>query len=296
MGGGSVIDGGKAIAALMVNEGDPLDYLEVIGEGKPLVNPSIPLIAVPTTAGTGSEVTRNAVLASHEHRVKVSLRSSFLLPTVALVDPELTRDLPPELTASTGMDALTQVLEPFVSKMSNPFTDIFCKEGLKRIARSFVRAFEDGADIAAREDMAFASLLGGLALANAKLGAVHGFAGPLGGMISGPHGAICARLLPRVMEVNIRALEDRAPASEALVRYQEIARILAQRLSATGKDGVDWVRELSDRLGIRPLRDFGLEKRHIPVVIEKASRSSSMKGNPIALTETEMEEILLKAL
>jgi alcohol dehydrogenase class IV len=296
IGGGSVIDGGKAIAALVVNEGDPLDFLEVIGEGEPLVNPSIPFIAVPTTAGTGSEVTRNAVLASREHSVKVSLRSPSMLPRIALVDPELTCSLPPELTASTGMDALTQVLEPFVSRMSNPFIDTFCKEGLKRVARSLERAYEDGNDLAAREDMAFASLMGGLALANAKLGAVHGFAGPLGGMFPGPHGAICARLLPYVMEMNIRAMKKRNSTNEALERYQEIARILTQRESAVDMDGVNWVKELSDRLRIRPLRDFGLEKRHIPVAIEKAYLSSSMKGNPIELTKEELEEVLLEAL
>jgi len=296
MGGGSVIDGGKAIAALIANEEDPLNYLEIIGDGKPLANPSIPFIAIPTTAGTGSEVTRNAVLSSPEHRVKVSLRSPTMLPRLALIDPELTCSLPPELTASTGMDALTQVLEPFVSRFSNPFTDILCKEGMMRAARSLERAYQHGEDLTAREDMAFTSLLGGLALANAKLGAVHGFAGPLGGMIHGPHGAICARLLPFVMEVNVRALKDRAPESNALARYEEISRILTGKGSATIIDGVNWVRELCERLGISPLRNFGLEKGHFSEAVEKASRSSSMKGNPISLTEEEMGEILLKAL
>jgi alcohol dehydrogenase class IV len=296
IGGGSVIDGGKAIAALVVNEGNPMDYLEVIGKGQPLKYPSLPFIAVPTTAGTGSEVTQNAVLTSREHRVKISLRSPSMLPRIALVDPELTCSLSPELTASTGMDAFTQVLEPFVSKMSNPFTDLFCIEGMKRVSRSLVKAFDYGDDLDAREDMAFASLMGGLALANAKLGAVHGFAGPLGGMIPGPHGAICARLLPFVIETNIRAMRRRAPADQAIERYQEIARILTRRESATSSDGVNWVKELSNRLGIRALRDFGLEKKDIPIAIEKASRSSSMKGNPIALTKAELEEILLEAM
>jgi alcohol dehydrogenase class IV len=296
IGGGSVIDGGKAIAALMVNEGGPLNYLEVIGKGEPMFNPSIPFIAVPTTAGTGSEVTRNAVLASKKHKVKVSLRSPFMLPRIALVDPELTCSLPPDLTASTGMDALTQVLEPYVSKESNPFVDILCKEGMKRASRSLEKAFDNGKDLAAREDMSFVSLLGGLALANAKLGAVHGFAGPLGGMIPGPHGAICARLLPFVMEINIQVLLSRAPASPALRRYDEIGTILTGSESATMKDAVDWVMELCEKLEIRPLRDFGLKKGQFPEAVEKASRSSSMKGNPILLTEQELEEILIKAL
>jgi alcohol dehydrogenase class IV len=296
IGGGSVMDGGKAIAALMVNEGNPLDYLEVIGKGEPLVHPSLPIIAVPTTAGTGSEVTRNAVLASQEHRVKVSLRSSTMLPRIALVDPEMTFGLPSDLTATTGMDALTQVLEPYVSKKSNPFVDILCKEGMRRAARSLEEVYENGHDLAAREDMAFTSLLGGMALANAKLGAVHGFAGPLGAMISGPHGAICARLLPYVMERNIRALVNRAPECPAIGRYQEISGILTGRESATMMDGVEWIMELCDKLEIPPLRDFGLKEEQFPEVIRKASRSSSMKGNPIILTEQELEEILIQAL
>ena len=186
-GGGSVIDAGKAIAALATNLGDPLDFLEVVGRGQPLRAAPLPFIAIPTTAGTGAEVTRNAVLAVPEQRVKVSLRSPLMLPRVALVDPELTLGLPPALTASTGLDALTQLLEPFVSGRANPFTDALCRDGLRRCARSLRRAFHDGQDAAAREDMALASLFGGLALANAGLGAVHGFAGPIGGMFPAPH-------------------------------------------------------------------------------------------------------------
>jgi alcohol dehydrogenase class IV len=196
LGGGSVLDTGKAIAALLANGGEPLDYLEVIGRGRPLRKPAAPFIAIPTTAGTGAEVTRNAVLKSTEHQVKVSLRSPTMLPTLALVDPELTASMPPAVTASTGLDALTQVMEPYVSNKANPLTDALCREGMRRAARSLRRAYEDGRDAAAREDMAQASLFGGLALANAKLGAVHGFAGPLGGMFPAPHGVVCARLVP----------------------------------------------------------------------------------------------------
>ena len=211
LGGGSVLDSGKAIAALLTNGGDPLDYLEVIGRGQALARPAAPYIAIPTTAGTGSEVTRNAVLASPEHRVKVSLRSPLMLPRLAIVDPELTYSLPPSITASTGLDALTQLIEPYVCNSANPLTDALCREGIVRVARSLQRAYEDGKDPTAREDMALASLFGGLALANAKLGAVHGFAGPLGGLFPAPHGAICARLLPSVMKANVRALQARAP-------------------------------------------------------------------------------------
>ncbi|HEY4722033.1 MAG TPA: iron-containing alcohol dehydrogenase, partial [Anaerolineae bacterium] len=165
-GGGSAIDTGKAIAALFTNSGNVLDYLEVIGRGRSLTQSALPYIAIPTTAGTGSEVTRNAVLASPQHRVKASLRSPLMLPRVALIDPELTYTLPPSVTASTGLDALTQLIEPYVSIKANPLIDAICREGMQRAARSLPRAYENGADPAAREDMSLASLFGGLALAN----------------------------------------------------------------------------------------------------------------------------------
>jgi alcohol dehydrogenase class IV len=295
-GGGSVLDTGKAVAILLTNGGDPLDYLEVIGGGQPLTRPAAPYIAIPTTAGTGAEVTRNAVLASPEHRVKVSMRSPLMLPRLALVDPELTHTLPPEVTASTGLDALTQVLEPYVSKRANPMTDALCREGMRRAARSLRQAYEHGDDAAAREDMALVSLFGGLALANAKLGAAHGFAGPLGGMFSAPHGAICGRLLPHVMVVNVRALQERQPGSEALRRYDEVARILTGNPSATADDGVAWVQELCEALWVPPLASYGVTAEDVPLLIEKAAVSSSMKGNPIELTPGEMGEILTRAL
>ena len=216
--GGSAIDAAKAIAALLTNDGELFDYLEVIGRAKPLTQPSAPCICIPTTAGTGAEVTRNAVLSSLKHRVKVSLRSPFMLPRLAVIDPELTVDLPPKLTATTGLDALTQLIEPFVSIRANPLTDALCREGIQRVARSLRRACETGAP-EAREDLALASLFSGLALANAGLGSVHGFASPIGGMFAAPHGAICAALLPHVMTTNIAALRERTSDSKALARY-----------------------------------------------------------------------------
>jgi alcohol dehydrogenase class IV len=294
-GGGSVLDTGKAIAALLTNGGAPLDYLEVIGRGQSLARPAAPYIAIPTTAGTGSEVTRNAVLASSEHGVKVSLRSPLMLPRVAVVDPGLTHSLPPEVTASTGLDALTQVMEPYVSNRANPMTDGVCREGMRRAARSLGRAYENGDDPAAREDMAVASLFGGLALANAGLGAVHGFAGPLGGMFHAPHGSICATLLPHVMAVNVQALQERHPDSEALQRYDEVARILTGNATATAIDAVTWVRDLCEALQVPSLASHGLTRADFPVLIEKASAASSMRGNPIELTPDEMREILARA-
>ena len=295
-GGGSVIDAGKAIAALLTNGGDPLDYLEVVGRGQPVTKRSAPYIAVPTTAGTGAEVTRNAVLASPEHRVKVSLRSPLILPHVAVVDPLLTHSMPPAVTAGTGLDALTQVLEPYVSALANPLADTVCREGLMRSSRSLRRAFEDGADAGARLDMALASLFGGLALANAKLGAVHGFAGVLGGMYGAPHGVICGRLLPFVTEVNIRALQARDRDNPALARYDEIARIVTGKAWAAADDGIAWIQALGDALQVPGLAAYGLAPADFPVIVEKTSRSSSMRGNPIKLTRAEMTNILEQAL
>jgi alcohol dehydrogenase class IV len=295
-GGGSALDTGKAIAAMLTNDGALVDYLEVIGHAKALTKPSAPFIAIPTTAGTGSEVTRNAVLSSPQHRIKVSLRSPFLLPRIALVDSELTYDLPPALTASTGLDALTQLIEPYVCSRANPMTDALCVEGLRRAARSLRLAFENGRDTAAREDMAAASLFGGLALANAGLGAVHGFAGPVGGLFPAPHAAVCAALLPLVMEANLRALGARQPASETIRRYDEAARFLTGNASAGAREGVEWARRLIDDLKIPRLGSYGIRSEHVADIVEKAANASSMKANPIALTRAELAEILEQAL
>ena len=296
IGGGSVIDGAKAIAALLTNEGEPLDYLEVVGKGLPLQNAPAPYIAIPTTAGTGAEVTRNAVLAVPEHRVKASLRSALMLPDLAIVDPELTYSMPPSITAVTGLDALTQLIEPYVSHLANPLTDALCREGIQRAGRSLRRAYENGSDHDARNDMALASLMGGLALANAKLGAVHGFAGPLGGMFFAPHGAVCARLLPYAMETNVKALQSRQPKNPALQRYTEIAHILTGDPAATAQDGVHWIQALCADLHIPGLSTYGLTTKDIPMVINKSKNASSMKGNPISLSEIELAHILEQSL
>jgi alcohol dehydrogenase class IV len=296
IGGGSAIDAGKALAAMIANPGDPLDYLEVIGRGQPLPHASAPFIAIPTTAGTGSEVTRNAVLASPEHRVKASLRSASMLPRLAIVDPELTLDLPAAITASTGLDALTQLIEPYLSVRANPMTDLFCTEGIARAATALPRVWENGHDREARAGMAWASLLGGLALANAGLGAVHGFAAPVGCMFPAPHGAICAAVLPHAMAVNLRALNARAPASQARRRFDEVARMLTGSLQATASEGVEWITDLCRRLEIRPLRAYGVAGTDIASLVEKAAKASSMKGNPIQLTTGELQEIIAAAI
>jgi alcohol dehydrogenase class IV len=295
-GGGSVIDAAKAIAAMLTNPGDPLDYLEVIGQGKPLAHAAAPCIAIPTTAGTGSEVTRNAVLASPEHRVKASLRSAGMIPRLALVDPELTAGLPRPLTASTGLDALTQLIEPYVSVRANAMTDLICVEGIRRAAISLPRAWEDGSDREARAGMSWASLLGGMALANSGLGAVHGFAAPVGGMFPAPHGAVCAAILPHAMEINLDALHSRMPESDALKRYETAARLLTGMPHATAEDGAWWISELVQKLEVPPLREYGVADADVPDLVEKASKASSMKGNPIVLTSEELAEIITRAI
>jgi alcohol dehydrogenase class IV len=291
-GGGSVIDAAKAIAALITNRAPLRDYLEVVGRGRPITERPAPLIAIPTTAGTGAEVTRNAVLMVEEERVKVSLRSALMLPTVALVDPVLTYSLPPAVTASSGLDALTQCIEPFTSSQANPLTDGIAREGIRRAAGALRRAYHDGGDVGARSDMCIASLCGGLSLANAKLGAVHGFAAPLGGMFPAPHGAVCARLLPRVAAMNVHALRERDPHSPALERYDEVARLLTATPHARAEDGVAWLRELVDELGIPPLSVYGVTAGDIARVVAQARKASSMAGNPIVLTDGELEDVL----
>jgi alcohol dehydrogenase class IV len=296
VGGGSAMDLAKAVAALATNRGDPRDYLEVIGRGRTLERPSLPVVAIPTTAGTGSEVTRNAVLLSRQDRVKVSLRSPLMLPVAALVDPDMIAGAPASVLVASGLDALSQLIEPFISARANPLTDALSREGIRRSARAIRRAVLDGADASAREDLALASLLGGLCLANAGLGAVHGIAAPAGGLLEAPHGAICAALLAPAMAVNLRALELREPANPSLARFQEIGGLLTGRPQASAEDGVTWLEDLRRDLGVAGLGRLGLVAGQIPALVERAKAASSMKGNPLPLTDEEIAEITTRAL
>jgi alcohol dehydrogenase class IV len=296
IGGGSAIDAGKAIAAMATNGGEPLEFLEVVGKGRALANPPLPFIAIPTTAGTGSEVTRNAVLGSTEHGVKASLRSPLMLPRVALVDPELTYGLPPTVTAYTGLDALTQLIEPYVSARANPMTDALCVDGMGRAAGALRRAYHDGRDREARREMALASLFGGLALANSGLGVVHGFASPLGGEWKAPHGALCAALLPHGMAANVAALQARAAGHPALERYAAIARIITGRREARAEDGIEWIRSLCAELNVPPLRAWGITEADLPGVVDQAAKASSMQANPLPLTSQELLAVGMAAL
>ena len=292
-GGGSAIDAGKAVAAMITNDGELLDYLEVIGRGRPLTKPSAPFIAIPTTSGTGAEVTRNAVLGSPEHRVKVSLRSPLMLPRVALVDPALTLDLPPAITASTGLDALTQLLEAHVSIRANPMTDALCEQGIRIAARSLEKTFTTPHDLAAREDMALAAMYSGIALANAGLGAVHGFAAPIGGMFPAPHGAVCAALLSHVWKANLAAVIERGTDAQRL-RFEKASHLLTGNEDASA--AVTWLQNIRTRLLIPPLRSYGIAEDHLDQIISRAQQASSMKANPVVLTDLQLKDILHAAL
>ncbi|HOX42092.1 MAG TPA: iron-containing alcohol dehydrogenase [Myxococcota bacterium] len=295
LGGGSVLDAGKAIAGLVANGGQALDYLEGLGRGQALGRPALPQVAVPTTAGTGSEVTRNAVLGSPSHRRKASLRSHHLLPRLAVVDPALGLSLPPEITAASGLDALTQLLEAFVCARANPLVDALCREGLARSARSLRRACQAPGDLAARTDLSLAALLSGLALANAGLGAVHGLAGVLGGLLGAPHGALCAALLPHALRVNTRALRARDPQAPALAKLREAAGLLTGQAGAGPEDLADWAERLTTDLEVPRLRRLGLAPEAHAEVAAQAATASSMKANPVALDLAELVEILRAA-
>ena len=292
IGGGSVIDTAKATAAVLTNGGELIDYLEVVGKGKIVNNRCAPLVAIPTTAGTGSEVTRNAVITIPDKRVKVSMRSNLILPWVVIVDPRLTLSIPPQVTASTGMDAFIQVIEPYVSSRANLMTDILCLEGISKAAAFLRRVYYHGDDLEARTNMCFVSLMGGLALANAGLGAVHGIASVIGGMYPAPHGEVCASLLTAVMRANISALMSRTPESRVIQRYERIAHLVTGNSKASFSDGIEWFIKLCQDLEIPRLKRLGVKKDEFPQIVISSKLSSSIKSNPIELTDSELLEIL----
>jgi alcohol dehydrogenase class IV len=296
-GGGSALDVAKAAAVLGISGNDPLDHLEVIGAGRPIDAPGLPCVAVPTTAGTGSEVTRNSVLSGSG--VKASLRSPLLLPKVAVVDPDLLVGVPQPTIATSGMDALSQLIEPLLSRRANPFTDALARDGIRRSARSLRRAYEEGMeDAAVREDLALASLFSGMCLANAGLGAVHGLAAAAGARFSAPHGAVCAAVLAAAVEVNLRALRERAPEHPALPRLTEMATLLTGRPEATPEDGIAWLEQLTATLSIPGLASYGLDQAEIgeiDAVVAAAQKASSMRGNPIELSDEEVREIVTRS-
>jgi alcohol dehydrogenase class IV len=282
IGGGSVIDAGKAIAAMATQPRDLMRYIEVIGEGKALDVAPLPFIAVPTTAGTGAEATRNAVIASDAHRVKASLRHVSMLPRVALIDPVLARGVPPAVTAASGMDALTQCLEALVCSRAQPMTDALCVDGIQRAMRSLEKAFHQGDDLDAREDMALCALYSGMALANAGLGAVHGFAAPIGGMFHAPHGAVCAALLAPVWAANAKRVVNRE-------KFDRVDAML-------GGGAVAFLQSMTERLSIPKLHTWGIQESDLDEIARKATAASSMKANPVVLAHEELLEVLHEAM
>ncbi len=292
LGGGSVMDGAKAIAAMTTNEGELFRYLEVVGEGRPIESRPLPCIAVPTTAGTGSEVTKNAVLASHEHQVKVSLRHPWMMPILALVDPGLCFSCPASITAASGLDALTQVIEPFLSCLANVFTDSLCRTAIPMAMRTLPLAYKDPQNRQAREAMSHVSVCGGLALANAGLGAVHAVAGPMGGMSGASHGQICARLLPEVLRANELALRTRMPESPVLPKFRELALMLVPESQGEMHVALSELNKMIARMGIPSLSQMGLKSDQLDELVGKSLKASSMKGNPIQLNTEELLGVL----
>ncbi|MTD99013.1 iron-containing alcohol dehydrogenase [Paracoccus sp. YIM 132242] len=290
LGGGAVIDAGKAIAALVPATRPMLDHLEVVGQGLPLDHPPLPFVAIPTTAGTGAEVTRNAVIGVPDHRRKVSLRDARMLPRLAIVDPALTDGCPRAVTLASGLDAITQVIEPYVCTRANPLTDALCRDAIPRGLAAIRRLMEaENAD--ARDDMAWVSLCGGLALANAGLGAVHGLAGPLGGLTGVPHGAICGALLPHVLLANCRAATD--PATTR--RLDQIARWIGAAFDTPHASMAEAARALADwshRAGLPALSALGIGPEAQEAAAAAAASSSSMKANPAALTASDLRRIM----
>ena len=294
-GGGSALDVAKAVAVLALSGTDPTDHLEVIGAGHPIERPGLPCVAVPTTAGTGSEVTRNSVLSGGG--VKASLRSPLILPKVALVDPELLVGVPKPTIAASGMDALSQLIEPLLSKRANPFSDALARDGIRRSARSLRRGYEEGMEESGvREDLALASLFSGMCLANSGLGAVHGLAAAAGARLSAPHGAVCAAVLAAVMDVNLRALRERAREDPALPRMTEVATLLTGLPEATPEDAIAWLQELTAALSIPGLASYGLNQDEIAPMVAAGQQASSMRGNPIELRDEEVTEIITRSL
>jgi alcohol dehydrogenase class IV len=292
LGGGSVMDAGKAIAAMMTNPGNLMDYLEVVGKGNSVNIQGLPVINIPTTAGTGSEITRNSVILVPEGKVKVSMRGKGMVAAIALIDPELTYRLSPETTATTGMDALTQVIEAYMSNSANPISDAYAIEGIRRGAESVLKAFQHGRDEEARENMVLTALFSGIALSQAGLGAVHGFAGVIGGLTDAPHGAICACLLSSVLRANFEEINKKIDDNDSLIRFSKISQILTGTSAASPQSAIQWIRDLCKKLEIKGLSSLGVKMEDFDSIVQKAVVSSSMKKNPVILSEDALHRIL----
>lgn len=280
LGGGSSLDVAKSIACLVPQEGTVWEY----HLGKTIKRPAIPFLAIPTTAGTGAEITRNAVLTDREKKIKKSIRSFYMIAKVALVDPELTLFAPPSITAHSGMDALTQAIESFISRTCNPITDTLALRAIGLLFHNLPQAVENGKDIRIREKVALGSLLSAMAFSNSGLGAVHGLSHPLGAYFNIPHGLACAVLLPYILELNLEVRRD---------KFQEMAKKME---AGRAKDVPKAIRGLLNKVGIPPsLREWKIEKKDIPILVVQ-SKGSTMSKNPRDLTDAELTEILEKVI
>lgn len=288
VGGGSVIDFAKALAALIPCAKAPLEYLEGVGGGKPLDTAPLPMIALPTTAGTGAEVTKNAVIAVPEHGVKVSLRDARMIPNIAIVDAALMQGAPRHVTLAAGLDAVTQVIEPYLSVKATPMTDALCQAAIpKGLAALRAIVEQDAAD--AWDDMAWVSTCGGLALANAGLGAVHGFAGVIGGQTGAPHGEICGALLPAVLASHV---EKAKAGTQVHTRLMWILDLIDTAFEVETGAGLSALRNWSRDMGLRDLVQMGLDPEDHAQVAQLSAGASSMKGTPFALTHEDLIAIL----
>ncbi len=285
-GGGAAIDMAKAVAALIPVTRPLTDHLEVVGRGLPLDAPPLPIVAIPTTAGTGSEATRNAVIGVPERGLKVSLRDPRLLPRLAVVDPALTDACPWTVTLASGLDAVTQVIEPYLSARSNPLTDALCLPAIASGLRALVRLAE-AEDRDARDEIARVSLTGGIALANAGLGAVHGLAGAIGGRTGAPHGEICAALLPHVLSVN---------AAAGVARAEDVRDAVTAALGGAPELAFTTLTEWTRAQGGRRLGGMGVAAGDVDAIVAAAQGSSSMKANPVRLPDPVLADVLRSAL
>lgn len=300
LGGGSAIDAAKAVAALVSNGGSALDYMEVVGRGQKLIRPSIPWIAIPTTFGTGAEATKNAVIGAPDRGFKASIRGAQLLAKIVLVDPVLGKDVPSKVIAQSGMDALCQLIESYTSNGAGPMTDGLAMTGLKRAPSALKRAYQNSQDLDALSDMALAAMLSGMTLANAGLGAVHGFAAPLGANFPIPHGAVCAALLPNVVRANVAALRASSKDHPTLARYAHIGRAAGAAPATADADTVEFLIQflfdLSQDLHIQPLSAFGVEDKDVDRIVALARKASSMRFNPIVLDDAVLASVLRDAI
>jgi len=301
IGGGSVLDAAKAVAGLLPSGRSVMDFLEGVGPEHPYTGPSLPFIAVPTTAGTGSEATKNAVLSVHgENGFKKSFRHDLLVPRHAVIDPRLLAGCPPALIAANGMDALTQLMESYVSIRANPFTDALGWSGLEAARDGLLDWYQRGAEaMDAHSRMAYASLVSGITLAQTGLGSVHGLASPLGSFFPIPHGVVCGSLVARATAKNIEALQSRMPRSPALEKYAQVGRLLARNDALDGNVArqalVGLLEKWTEAMALPRLGNYGMKPEDIHRVVAH-SRGSSMKTNPVDLTDRELEEILIQRL